>query len=237
MQINNGITMNCAWQSLLLRCLLVTTMVLAVVSPVTATPLLESYMTQLREQGHLSVEGQTLAAVRALPAFYAARDHQPVWTSAERLNDMLRVIENASSDGLDPDDYHAMTLRDLAVQGDLGEEQGAHRELLLTDALMRLVYHLEFGKVNPDKLFGNWQFTKQIDGLDPTVLIETILAAFEMDDRSRHRRMRLCRTKKKPARRAGEVPFRMRLSASRTGSGRERRAGRTSCARRSGHRG
>jgi len=177
MQINNGITTNCAWQSLLYRCLLVTTMALAVVSPASASPLIESYMTQLREQGRLNVEGQALAAVRALPAFYAARDYQPVWTSAERVNEMLRVIDGARSDGLDPDDYHAVTLRELATQGDLSEEQGTHRELLLTDALMRLVYHLEFGKVNPDKLFGNWQFTKQIDGLDPTALIEAIVTA------------------------------------------------------------
>ena len=177
MQINNGITSNCTWQSLLSRCLLVTTMALAGVSPATASPLIESYMTQLREQGQLSVEGQTLAAVRALPAFYAARDYQPVWTSAERVNDMLRVIEDADTDGLDPEDYHAVTLRELAAQEQLSEEQGTHRELLLTDALMRLVYHLEFGKVNPDKLFGNWQFTKQIDGLDPTALIEAIVTA------------------------------------------------------------
>ena len=77
MQINNGMTTKSAWQSLLNRWLLVTTIALAVVSPATASPLIESYMTQLREQGQLSLEGQALAAVRALPAFYAARDYQP----------------------------------------------------------------------------------------------------------------------------------------------------------------
>ena len=180
MQINNGITTNCAWQSLFHRCVLVATMALAGVLPATASTLIESYMTQLREQGQLSIERQTLAAVRALPAFYASRNYQPVWTTAERANDMLRVIEDARTDGLDPEDYHAVTLRELAAQGDLSEEQGAHRELLLTDALMRLVYHLEFGKVDPEKLFGNWQFTKQIDGLDPTAIIETIVTATDL---------------------------------------------------------
>jgi murein L,D-transpeptidase YcbB/YkuD len=150
---------------------------LAGMSSAAATSLIESYMTQLRDQGQLTVAGQTLAAVRALPAFYAARDHQPVWSSADRVNDMLRAIEDARSDGLDPEDYHAVTLRELAARVDLSEEQGAQRELLLTDALMRLVYHLEFGKVDPEKLFGNWQFGKTIDGLDPTAVIETIVSA------------------------------------------------------------
>ena len=177
MQTINGITTNSAWQSLLYRCLLVATMVLAGILPASATSLIESYMTQLREQGQLSVAGQTLAAVRALPAFYAARDYQPAWASADRVNEMLRVIEDADTDGLDPDDYHAVALRQLSAQGQLSEEQGAQRELLLTDALMRLVYHLEFGKVDPEKLFGNWQFGKTIDGLDPTALIEALVSA------------------------------------------------------------
>ncbi|MDH3872309.1 MAG: L,D-transpeptidase family protein [Gammaproteobacteria bacterium] len=164
-------------RTLVSRGVLVTTLLLAGVFPAGATQLIESHMAQLREQGRLTLGGQQLAAVRALPAFYAARDYQPVWSSGDRARDMLQLIEAATADGLNPTDYHAGALRELSAQGQLGEEARAHRELLLTDALMRLVYHLEFGKVDAEKLYNNWQFAKSIDGLDPVGLIETIVNA------------------------------------------------------------
>jgi murein L,D-transpeptidase YcbB/YkuD len=177
MQMNNRLTKNSTMRTLVSRGVLVTTLLLAGVFPVGATQLIESHMAQLREQGRLTLGGQQLAAVRALPAFYAARNYQPVWSSGDRARDMLKLIEAAIADGLNPADYHAGALQALAARSELSEEEGARQELLLTDALMRWVYHLEFGKVDAEKLYNNWQFGKSIDGLDPVGLIETIVNA------------------------------------------------------------
>ena len=142
MQINDKISSLCSLQSRVQRSVLLVALLLTGVFPASAASLLESHVTQLRDQGQLIVAGQPLAAVRALPAFYAARNYQPVWSTGERAGEMLRLIDAAITDGLDPADYHAGTLHKL-TEGGLSTEEEARQELSITQDLIRLSVGIE----------------------------------------------------------------------------------------------
>ena len=89
---------------------------------------------------------------------------------------LAAAIEESRSHGLDPRDYHAATVRRLASGATPGLDE-ADRELLLTDALVRLAYHLHFGKANPRELYPGWNFTRSLGAIDPVVALEAIVAS------------------------------------------------------------
>jgi murein L,D-transpeptidase YcbB/YkuD len=70
-------------------------------------------MEELQFRGDLEIEDQRILAAQILPAFYASRDEQPAWTDADKKLDFLTIIDLASSQGIDPEDYFAAELRAL----------------------------------------------------------------------------------------------------------------------------
>ena len=53
----------------------------------------------------------------------------------------------------------------------------AQRELLLTDALVRLAHHLHFGKADPRSLQQRWTFTRTLGGADPAAALARLATA------------------------------------------------------------
>jgi len=91
-----------------------------------------------------------------LARFYAARSYQPVWTKPVMIGDLMDAIEDAEADGLVPEDYHIREIRRFSADPPRTPELQAKYELLLSDALLTLAYHLRFGKVDPESLDPNW---------------------------------------------------------------------------------
>ena len=79
-------------------------------------------------------------------------------------------------DGLNSGDYHLPALQDLRSQINDTKQQDsgltADFDMLLTDSLIRLGYHLIFGKVDPEELDQHWNLTKQINNRDPVQVIQ-----------------------------------------------------------------
>src|SRR6185295_6030196 len=81
-------------------------------------------------------------------------------------------IRDSQQDGLDPADYHLAAIERLrSAPG--GPE--ADLDLLLTDATLRLAYHLRFGKVDPRALDPNWNLTSDLGGTDPATALQGAL--------------------------------------------------------------
>lgn len=101
-----------------------------------------------------------LASAMVLPAFYRRRGFQPAWGDAGAVGQMLAAIRESAADGLNPADYHLAALEALvpAAAGGAAEAPAhrASRDLLLTDALVRLAFHLHSGKVNPSEQHPGW---------------------------------------------------------------------------------
>jgi murein L,D-transpeptidase YcbB/YkuD len=111
-----------------------------------------------------SIEGAMLAQKIDDMRFYEGRTFEPAWSGdgarAKDAKALMEGIEGASAHGLDPADYHL-----AAIQG-LGEQLQsvdafqrdlllAKRDMLLTDAFLKLAQHLDEGVANPFYSGGN----------------------------------------------------------------------------------
>ncbi len=132
-------------------------------------PLLMARIEQLRATGRLEVAGAPIAAIHLIPAFYEARGFTRAWQRAERIADLLELLASAPAEGLDPEDYHFSTLKRLQGSATISP---ADHDILLTDALTRYGYHHLFGKVNPQQLDGDWNLSRDMQGVDPAVAIQ-----------------------------------------------------------------
>jgi murein L,D-transpeptidase YcbB/YkuD len=140
---------------------------------------------EIRFAGRLRVGDHSVAALKVLPDLYEQRAFAPAWSPGTD-EQILRAVEAAIEDGLDPEDYHRGALR--AMQQALRNPEArtpaalAHYDLLLTDAVARRVYHLELGKVDARSLDPNWNLTREIDDLEPVELLQHIVAADSVED-------------------------------------------------------
>ncbi|ENO88885.1 ErfK/YbiS/YcfS/YnhG family protein, partial [Thauera linaloolentis 47Lol = DSM 12138] len=93
--------------------------------------------------------------------FYRLRDFRPAWTRAEQLDGLLEAVASAGDHGLDSADFALEALRAQALEARAGlpVERVAERELLFTDMLARLAQQLRHGKVDPRRLYRDWNFS------------------------------------------------------------------------------
>ena len=120
--------------------------------------------------------GDAQRAARALIAsLYEARGFEPLWADPARAASLRRAIDASATHGLDPRDYHAPALDLTPKPAD--ERALAQRELLLTDALVRLAYHLHFGKADPRSLQPSWNFARTLGGADPAAALAQLASA------------------------------------------------------------
>ena len=106
----------------------------------------------------VQVLGDALMAHKALPAFYSGNGYRHAWHSTELREQLAEVIESASDDGLNPEDYHASILSELATRpmSEFSAEHQADIDLLFSDAFLVFGSHLLEGKVNPQTIHAEW---------------------------------------------------------------------------------
>ena len=103
--------------------------------------------------------------------FYEQRLYQPVWVysdgSVPQAAGLLRAIEEAHGDALEPADYHLDALRQgvrrlerLAEQGELPSRQIVDMELLLTGVWLQLGADSLIGRLNPQAVDPAWHIQR-----------------------------------------------------------------------------
>jgi L,D-transpeptidase YcbB len=135
---------------------------------------------QLREENRLSIEGAAIAATRLIPEFYERRGFQPAWTEPRAVDELLQLISRMDSEGLDPEDYYVRAIQSLRARASRQKEDyrlQADLDVLLTESLIRLGYHLSFGKLDPHDLDPNWNFSRNLRGKDPAETLEAAIHA------------------------------------------------------------
>lgn len=122
---------------------------------------------QILDGEPLVIRGQTVSSLLVLPALYEREDHTPVWTRTEAVNQLIEMLENVDTDGLVSDDYHLPAIQALRAENpETDPAAAAELDILMTDALIRLGYHLLAGKVDPEGLDANWNMTTTIGDLE-----------------------------------------------------------------------
>jgi murein L,D-transpeptidase YcbB/YkuD len=144
-----------------------------------AVEILRSKVDRLEASGELTVRGQNIASLTVLPDIYEGNGFRLIWTDPKNVEGLLHAVTGIEEDGLDPADYHLGALRELLAGERAGETPdpalSADLDLLLTDSLVRLGYHLNFGKVDPEDLDPQWNLTREINDRDPVVVIRALL--------------------------------------------------------------
>ena len=115
--------------------------------------------------------GELICGPSLVPIFYQRRNFNPAWSSDKRISSqaasLITEIQNASNEGLRPDDYHLSQITALMKKIENEENSGyrvepkfwADLDLLLTDAFMLYGSHLLAGRVNPETLHADWTAT------------------------------------------------------------------------------
>jgi murein L,D-transpeptidase YcbB/YkuD len=137
--------------------------------------LLRTHVELIRDDPGFDVSGVPIAAKRVLPQLYARRGFTFAWTAPAAREGLLRAIRASAADGLDPEDYLLSPLERVRAEA---EAEGAsldvqiHYDLLLSEALTRLLYHLIFGKVDPKRFDPNWNFARRVHLEDPAAYLQ-----------------------------------------------------------------
>ena len=145
-----------------------------------AVEALRARLEQMRAQDALHIRGARIAARTLIPAFYARRAWQLAWDDPARVRALRDAVETSVTHGLNPADYHAASLREL-LEAPASDAQRADRDVVLTDALIRLAYHLRFGKANPRELYPQWNFSRSLGDVEPVAALEAMLADARLD--------------------------------------------------------
>jgi murein L,D-transpeptidase YcbB/YkuD len=146
-------------------------------SPDAASDALRRMTRTLADGQPVVIEGASIASHAVLVMFYERRAYRPAWSGGNAPSELLHAVAEAEDHGLLPEDYHAGVLARLSAAGDrLSADQQAGLDMLRTDALIRLAYHLKFGKVDPRLLDPDWNHREPLLGDDPARAIECTLA-------------------------------------------------------------
>jgi murein L,D-transpeptidase YcbB/YkuD len=128
-----------------------------------------SILAKLAKPDGRIIAGNHIAGWDFLPKLYAAAGNAPLWTHAQDLAALKEAVARSWEDGLDPNDFHSKAVESAALP--LSVEQ----DIVLSDALARLLYQLYFGKVNPQALSADWNFARPVLSADPASAISQAL--------------------------------------------------------------
>ena len=145
------------------------------------TETIKNKVEQIRTSQTLQIDDVQIASITVLPELYENNGFQRLWTNSRNVEDLFDAIRTIDDDGLRPDDYHFTKIEQLRSRIESATPADptllADFDLLLTDSLIRLGYHLIFGKVDPEEHHPHWNLAVEIDDQKPAVAIQEILNA------------------------------------------------------------
>jgi L,D-transpeptidase YcbB len=168
----------------LLRCY----MLFLVACMVSATPVsaqstiseeLKQRLGQLRGSGTLVVGGLTISGQSPLWAVYEQARFVPLWNT-NTANELVRALRAVAADGLEPAEYNLTAIEQPWTFRSAGEH--AELDILRTDALIRVAYHLRYGKVDAEQASVRRAYTGSLRGGTVAVEIRRMIASGRLFD-------------------------------------------------------
>ena len=102
---------------------------------------------------------------KTLQEFYNSSNNKTVWGNLKKRTYVLSQIKNCEKLGLNPDDYKSSTLEKYEKRiSKLNDKELATYDILLTYNFELYLNHLHKGKLDPKKLYTDWDLTdKNLD--------------------------------------------------------------------------
>jgi murein L,D-transpeptidase YcbB/YkuD len=100
----------------------------------------------------------------SLKLYYSKLNNHEIWFNKKNRQDLISEIKNSYKEGLNPDDYNLKKIEPLEKKRDsLKDNDAFEYDILLTTTFEKLALHLYKGKLNPKKLYNDWDLkTKTI---------------------------------------------------------------------------
>lgn len=121
----------------------------------------------------VGLSDKTIYATRIIRQMYQARGYEPIWSDTA-ITALATAFDSLEQDGLTPADYRFAEI-DAQLRApdrsDLSPGQAVELDILLTEAFMRAVYNLYYGKADPERIDPDINFTRSYAGEDPTPLL------------------------------------------------------------------
>jgi murein L,D-transpeptidase YcbB/YkuD len=140
------------------------------------------------DQELLIVDGKALQSQESVTRLYLLRSFLPAWIDDNGkpggiTGAFIERVRSVTDDGLDPARYRVneieTRLARLAGDDQATLDELTDLELLLSDAWLTLAGHLLRGRVDPERLYGQWLATPR--ERDLVALLDTALASGEPD--------------------------------------------------------
>ena len=116
------------------------------------------------------VAGVQIAARRILPRVYEALDYELAWLDPRSVKQLQVAVARSWEDGLLPVDFHDKVVA-TALTAQATRKAQVEHDIILSDAFVRLLYQLYFGKVSPNEIDPNWNFERPVLSSDPVAAI------------------------------------------------------------------
>ena len=136
---------------------------------------LQSIIETLRGK-NAAVGKANLTNIAAIIAFYERGAMTLAWSRPGAIDELRSAIRAAEGDGLRPADYHLAALDAAAASQD-----AVTTDLIASDAVIRLIAHLRYGKVNPAQLNRSWNHPARLDDQTLDTLLDQARAAPSLD--------------------------------------------------------
>ncbi|WP_433989816.1 hypothetical protein SuNHUV7_06640 (plasmid) [Pseudoseohaeicola sp. NH-UV-7] len=111
-----------------------------------------------------------------IPRFYELRGHTTAWYGTGNDQQLFTELTRGVEQGFRPTDFNLpllYELQDAARSGEPGDI--AAFDLVATDAAIKLIHHMVFGKVDPSKLDSSWNFSKPVIQSEPSAVLNEFL--------------------------------------------------------------
>ena len=121
---------------------------------------------------------------KVLKDFYTSTNYRTVWQSEKKRKIILGQLLKSDEEGLIPEDYNVKTLFDFEKKAiTLDSVDLAKYDILLTSSLQKYISHLTNGRLNPRKLYKNWDLKENYIDLNATVaqLLKTDSLAYKIE--------------------------------------------------------
>jgi murein L,D-transpeptidase YcbB/YkuD len=119
---------------------------------------------ELRAGHEVRIGRDRIASTRLLPDLYEHAGFQRLWTRPGSAQELVAAVRDADAHGLDPNDYHLPELEERLAEPPGDASGRVDFDLLMSDAMIRLAYHLVYGKVDPKRLDPHWNLAREIGG-------------------------------------------------------------------------
>jgi murein L,D-transpeptidase YcbB/YkuD len=107
---------------------------------------------------------------KELNDFYKSSGYKSVWRSKKIRGIVLEQLYNSNEEGLNQADYNINKLRRYESKiVSLDDNKLANYDILLTNAFQKYISHLTNGKLNPRKLYQNWDLIENKIDINETL--------------------------------------------------------------------